>query len=59
MLEDRDYMRASGYGQNRWRTATATILIVNAVIFLVEAVMRQHFPSAYLGLSWAGLSRGC
>ncbi|MGC3959881.1 MAG: rhomboid family intramembrane serine protease [Verrucomicrobiota bacterium] len=58
MLEDRDYMRASGYGQNRWRTATATILIVNAVIFLVEAVARRQFPSVYLGLSWEGLSRG-
>lgn len=58
MLEDRDYMRASGYGQNRWRTATATILIVNAVIFLVEAVAPRLIPSGYLGLSWAGLSRG-
>lgn len=58
MLEDRDYMRAAGYGQNRWRTATAVILIANAAIFLVEALVPRIFPTGYLGLSWAGLSRG-
>lgn len=58
MLEDRDYMRAADYGPSRWRTATAAILIANAVIFLVEALAPRHFPSGYLGLSWEGLSRG-
>lgn len=58
MLEDRDYMRASDYGQNRWRTATAVILIVNAVVFLIEALVPRQFPSGYLGLSWEGLCHG-
>jgi membrane associated rhomboid family serine protease len=58
MLEDRDYMRAPDYGPSRWRTATAVILILNAVIFLIEALAPRLFPSDYLGLSWAGLRHG-
>jgi len=58
MLEDRDYMRAPDYGQSRWRTATAFILILNAVIFLIEKIAPRLIPSDYLGLSWAGLRHG-
>ena len=58
MLEDRDYMRAADYGVNRWRTATAVILIINAVVFLIEMIAPRLIPSDYLGLSWAGLRRG-
>ena len=58
MLEDRDYMRASDYGLNRWRTATAAILILNAVVFLIEAVAPRLMPRPHLGLSWAGLQCG-
>lgn len=58
MLEDRDYMRAPDYGSNRWRTATAAILIINAVIFLLEKLAPRLIPSDYLGLSWAGLRHG-
>lgn len=58
MLEDRDYMRAADYGANRWRTATAIILILNAIIFLVESVAPRVIPSEYFGLSWAGLRQG-
>ena len=58
MLEDRDYMRASEYGVNRWRTATAIILIINAVVFLIEMIAPRLIPSDYLGLSWAGLRHG-
>lgn len=64
MLEDRDYMRApAGYdGPSRWRTATATILIVNAVVFLMEALTPRgpglSFTDQYLSLSWAGLRHG-
>lgn len=58
MLDDRDYMRATGYGHNRWHTLTATLLIVNGVIFLFEALAPRLFPYGYLALSGAGLSRG-
>jgi membrane associated rhomboid family serine protease len=59
MLEDRDYMRAQEFGANRWQTATAVILIVNVVVFIIEAIARDFDkPSSHLGLSWAGLSRG-
>lgn len=58
MLEDREYMREPDYGVNRWRTATAVILILNAVIFLIEKMAPRLIPSDYLGLSWAGLRHG-
>jgi membrane associated rhomboid family serine protease len=59
MLEDRDYMRAQEFGANRWQTATAVILIINVVVFIIEAIARDFDkPSSHLGLSWAGLSRG-
>lgn len=59
MLEDRDYMRApSNYGASRWRTATATILIINVAVFLLESIAPRLIPSSYLGLSWAGLRHG-
>lgn len=59
MLEDRDYMREpSDFGANRWRTATAILLIINVTVFLLENIVPQLIPSQYLGLSWAGLRRG-
>ncbi len=58
MLEDRDYMRAPDYGPSRWRTATATILILNAIVFLAETFAPRLVPRPYLGLSWAGLQVG-
>lgn len=58
MLEDRDYMRAPEYGVNRWRTATATILIINGIVFLMEKIAPRLIPSDYFGLSWAGLRQG-
>jgi membrane associated rhomboid family serine protease len=58
MLEDRDYMRAQEFGANRWQTATAVILIINVVVFIIETIVPRLLPSSHLGLSWAGLSRG-
>src|SRR6478736_1005068 len=58
MLEDRDYMRAPDYGPSRWRTATAVILILNVVVFLIEQLAPRLIPSSYLGLSWDGLRHG-
>jgi membrane associated rhomboid family serine protease len=58
MLEDREYMRAAEYGPNRWRTATATLLIINVAVFLIQALAGRSFPGDYLGLSWVGLRHG-
>ena len=58
MLEDRDYMRAPAYGPSRWRTATAVILILNVVVFLIEVLAPRLIPHAAFGLSWAGLQHG-
>lgn len=56
MLEDRDYMRGPEYGANRWQTATAVLLILNAVVFLIQMAK----PAFYLDLrlSSGGLQRG-
>lgn len=59
MLEDRDYMRENPtYGANRWQSATAILLIINVVVFLLEKITPRLIPSNYLGLSWTGLSHG-
>lgn len=56
MLEDRDYMRGPEYGANRWQTATAVLLILNAVVFLIQMAK----PGLVLDfrLSAGGLQRG-
>jgi len=59
MLEDREYMREpSDYGANRWRTATAILLIINVAVFVLENLAPRLIPSNYLGLSWDGLRHG-
>ncbi len=58
MLEDRDYMRAPEYGASRWRSVTATLLIINVVVFVVQTLAPRILPLDYFGLSYAGLHRG-
>jgi len=57
MLEDRDYMRgAPEYGPNCWRTVTATLLILNAIVFVIQLTIPALVHD--LRLSAAGLRHG-
>lgn len=59
MLENRDYMRGnSEYGANRWHTATAALLIANAVVFLIQLSFPALVRDLQLRLSAAGLQHG-
>jgi len=59
MLENRDYMRGdSGYGASRWRTATAVLLIINAVVFVMQLTFPSFARDFHLRLSAAGLQHG-
>ena len=40
MLENRDYMRTPDYRSRRWETATGILLIINAAVYLLEAIAR-------------------
>jgi membrane associated rhomboid family serine protease len=60
MLEDRDYMRPPAY-ERRW-SLTIVLLVVNAVVFLLQAIVERHSGPAvinqYLALSFWGLKQG-
>ncbi len=58
MLEDRDYMRASNYGSSRWQTATAIVLILNAVVFFIQVLKPSLVFDWHLRLSASGLKHG-
>jgi membrane associated rhomboid family serine protease len=59
MLDNRDYMRAPEYQPHHWRTVTATLLIINLAVFLVQMLAPRSFAlDDYFGLSYAGLRRG-
>jgi membrane associated rhomboid family serine protease len=62
MLEDRDYMRQPDYGQRRI-SATAAILIANAVVFVLQLITQRspvlgQFQDQYLALSLTGIKSG-
>ena len=60
MLEDRDYMRAPGFESRR--TITITLLIVNAVAFVLQNMAGHWFPqfpvNSLFALSKEGLRHG-
>jgi membrane associated rhomboid family serine protease len=60
MLENRDYMRAPSFESRR--PVTITLLIVNAVAFVLQNVLAYYVPSIpiskYLALSLVGLGEG-
>jgi membrane associated rhomboid family serine protease len=64
MLDERDYMRepARYRAPSRWRSATAFLLLTNAVVFLGQMLVQASWPRFYLvdylGLSYAGLIHG-
>jgi membrane associated rhomboid family serine protease len=57
MLENRDYMRAPSYSPRQ--SATITLLIINAVVFILQLAFSQVFPVDKLfALSVEGLKAG-
>jgi membrane associated rhomboid family serine protease len=62
MLGDRAYMRNPSFGSQR--SATAILLIINTVVFVVESVLQYWYPSVhrqafhFLALSPDGLAHG-
>lgn len=51
-------MRGPKYGSTRWQTATAVILILNAVIFLIQCLRPTLIYDLHLRLSAEGLQQG-
>lgn len=60
MLEDRSYMRSSGFAPQF--SITVGVLLLNAAVFVVQSIIEYYYPSVpvddYFALSASGLLKG-